>query len=617
MSFMFNPFPYDDYSAINRVPLSKETVSSCVSSVKSCGSVLAGRMAQLVREKGRPIVVGFDGFPSAEFLPFIETASQVLSSKEISVKTLRVDDAYKSSEEIEDLLSPCLPEDKEKDPVLLYGKLFKGTIEDIFDPKKLIDLKAALGAEDSSPSVTVLYGCGAGIQELRGYYDLFVYVDVIPKDVVLRFRNGRARNLGDGASRTYRERMRRYYYFDCEVCSSLRAEIVNGGFYDFYIASSDPSNPNMLPRAAFEEVCAELVKQPFRCKPVYNEGVWGGYLTMKERKLPSSMKNCAWVFDLIPLEVSLLVEVGTRLLDIPYALFVRKEGVRLMGRECVDLFGGYFPVRFNYDDTFHSNGNMSIQVHPGERHIKENFNEHGRQDESYYIVATGHGAKTYCGLKEGVKADEFWKAIDRTERDHVPMNYEEYVNSVRSVPGTQFLLPAGTIHASGRNQLILEIGSLTIGSYTFKLYDYLRKDLDGQPRPIHSYYGKQVLETSRDEAWVRENLVREPSVVAEGENWRELVVGEHELLYFSLRRLEFEDTIAQDTQGSFHVLVFVDGERAVVESLGDPSKCYTMNYLDMVVVPASVGAYRIRNLGDQPICVHKTQLKRPMSRRLP
>jgi hypothetical protein len=141
---MFNPFPYDDYSAINRVPLSKETVSSCVSSVKSCGSVLAGRMAQLVREKGRPIVVGFDGFPSAEFLPFIETASQVLSSKEISVKTLRVDDAYKSSEEIEDLLSPCLPEDKEKDPVLLYGKLFKGTIEDIFDPKKLIDLKAAL-----------------------------------------------------------------------------------------------------------------------------------------------------------------------------------------------------------------------------------------------------------------------------------------------------------------------------------------------------------------------------------------------------------------------------------------------------------------------------------------
>ncbi len=48
----------------------------------------------------------------------------------------------------------------------------------------------------------------------------------------------------------------------------------------------------------------------------------------------------------------------------------------------------------------------------------------------------------------------------------------------------QFMLPGGTIHASGRNQLILEIGSLTVGSYTFKLYDYLRADLDGTRRPI-------------------------------------------------------------------------------------------------------------------------------------
>lgn len=120
----------------------------------------------------------------------------------------------------------------------------------------------------------------------------------------------------------------------------------------------------------------------------------------------------------------------------------------------------------------------------------ENFDELGTQDEGYYIVATGHGAKTYCGLREGVDKDKFFEKIKQSEKEHTEIDYKQYVNGVDSVPGRQFLIPGGTIHASGRNQLILEIGSLTMGSYTFKLYDYLRKDLDGNPRPIHSYYGE-------------------------------------------------------------------------------------------------------------------------------
>ena len=55
--------------------------------------------------------------------------------------------------------------------------------------------------------------------------------------------------------------------------------------------------------------------------------------------------------------------------------------------------------------------------------------------------------------------------------------FEKYINAVPSIPGTQVMIPAGTVHASGRNQVILEIGSLTVGSYTYKLYDYLRADL--------------------------------------------------------------------------------------------------------------------------------------------
>ena len=81
------------------------------------------------------------------------------------------------------------------------------------------------------------------------------------------------------------------------------------------------------------------------------------------------------------------------------------------------------------------------------------------------------------------------------------------------------------------------------------------------------------------------------------------------MIYFSLRRLEFTEALHQNTQDCFHVLALVDGERVRVETDSDPARTYTMSYLDIVVVPASVGAYTIRNLGDQPVVIHKTTLK--------
>ena len=88
------------------------------------------------------------------------------------------------------------------------------------------------------------------------------------------------------------------------------------------------------------------------------------------------------------------------------------------------------------------------------------------------------------------------------------------------------------------------------------------------------------------------------------------VVGEHDLLYFSLRNLIFWEKIEDDTDGMFHVLALVDGEKVKVASQEDPEKYYIMNSLDIVVVPASLGKYTIENLGVGSVTVHKTMLKR-------
>jgi mannose-6-phosphate isomerase class I len=530
-----------------------------------------------------------------------------LKKLKIKVNVFNAAAYYKSSQKLDEMLADNLEEDLEKDPVLLFGKLFEGGYETLFDAAKLAGLEQTL---TNSDGVNIIYGAGTCFDEIRKLCDMTVYFDVTPKQAVLRVKNGSYKNLGDESARPFKVTMRRCYYYDFELAMHLRAKLLKEDLIDFYIASDNPKNIQLVPRQAFNAICSSLVNYPFRCKPVYLEGVWGGYYIQKLRDLPTAMKNCAWIFDLIPLEVSLLVEAGKNIVEIPFFTFVCKEGTALMGQECVDTFNGYFPIRFNYDDTYHSNGNMSIQLHPGKEYIRENFNEHGRQDESYYIIATGHGARTFVGHQEGVDADEFIEAAKKSETDFSPVDYEKYVNYVESKPGMQFLLPAGTIHSSGRNQLILEIGSLTVGSYTFKMYDYLRPDFDGVPRPIHTYHGERTLETSRTTSWVNDNLVQDPKKLRSGDGWAEYVVGEHDLLYFNLYRYEFEKRIEGNTEGVFHVLNLVDGEKVVIYSKANPELRYVQNYLDMVVVPANMGEYVIENLGDQPVCVHKTCLKK-------
>ena len=314
---------------------------------------------------------------------------------------------------------------------------------------------------------------------------------------------------------------------------------------------------------------------------------------------------------MIPMEVSIVAKLGDNEFEAPFFTFIQAMGEKLLGEQAYRQFGGYFPIRFNYDDTYHANGNMSVQCHPDEAYVVKNHGELGRQDESYYVCVTAQGAKTYLGFREEGSCEEFFEAARKAEKTHELIDYEKYINAVPSQPGTQVMIPAGTVHASGRNQVILEIGSLTVGSYTYKMYDYQRIDPQtGLPRPIHLKMGSRVIHGERTKEWVDNNLVNHGYTVREGADWKEIVVGEHDLLYFSLRNLIFWDRIEDDTDGLFHVLSLVDGEKVKVVSKADPSKFYIMNCLDIVVIPASLGAYTIENLGVGSVTVHKTMLKK-------
>ena len=615
MSFMYNPFPFDDPRPVNRPELSEKTVNSIISGgnqnvVKKFVATLADRAAK------EGVVVALDGYTTANWTVFVNLIARECCLLDLEFEAIDANAAtLKSGKEIDAIIDPLLIWDTKIDPTLLYGKVYKGGYQGLMDEARTEAFKKAVPASRQAGKISVVYGYGSLIPELRELYDVKVFFDLTPMKSMLRIRRGEYSNLGKERPGIINRTIRRCYYCDFECAVRNRHELWENNVPDWYVLDNDPQNLQLMPFGTFSDICAQLVKYPFRAKPCYLEGVWGGSYMKKLRKLPEEMRNAAWVFDFIPMEVSVVVEAGDEKLDINYCSFVHKEGVNLMGEDCVKKFEGYFPIRFNWDDSYHSTGNMSIQCHSGGEYNVKNYNEFGRQDESYYVVVTGHDAKTFIGFRDDADIPQFFRDIEAADTEHKPCDYMKYVSYEESKPGLQVMLPAGTIHSSGRNQVILEIGSLTIGSYTYKMYDYLRLDFDGKQRPIHTRLGEENVRQDRRYSVIHdpespEYIVQKPRLAASGEGWEEYILGENPQVYFSLRRLEFEKKCEQDTGGKlFHVLTLVDGDAVRVRSVRHPERYFDLQFMDIVCVPADMGRYVIENLGREPVMVHKTCLR--------
>ncbi|MBO4670713.1 MAG: phosphoheptose isomerase [Bacteroidales bacterium] len=612
---MYNPFPFHDPKPVNKPELSKKAIESIVAGgTPNVAKKFVAALADKARKEG--VIVAFDGYTSAKWDLMISLMSRECDLLGLELEAVDCNAAtLKDGKEIDAIIDPMLIWDTKIDPTLLYGKVYHGGYEGLVDQAKAEAFKAALPAKKAPGKIVAVYGYGCLIKEFRGLYDVKCFFDLTPMNTMLRIRAGEYANLGKKHTGIINRTIRRCYYCDFENAVQLRKALFAEGAIDWYFLDNDRAKLQMMPFSTFSEICAQLVKYPFRAKPCYLEGVWGGTYMKKLRNLPQEMRNAAWVFDFIPMEVSVLIEAGSEKLDINYCSFVHKEGEKLMGARCVAKYKGYFPIRFNWDDSYHSTGNMSIQCHSGGSYNTEHYNEFGRQDESYYVVVTGHEAKTFIGFRDDADIPAFFKEIEAADTEHKPCDYMKYVSYEESKPGLQVMLPAGTIHSSGRNQVILEIGSLTIGSYTYKMYDYLRLDFDGKQRPIHTRLGEINVRQDRRTSVIHdpdspEYIVQKPRLDAKGEGWEEYILGENPQMYISLRRLEFETRCEQDTKNEkFHVLTLVDGEKVRVRSIDHPERHYDMDFMDIVCVPADMGRYVIENLGKEPIRVHKTCLR--------
>ena len=401
----------------------------------------------------------YPGTDQAEILALFPHAELVIHADDLAILPAELD--AKIEHELTD------------DPV--FGIMTTWQMKNFYPEEALC---AARGKIDAvTDGLVLVYGVGASLVERA---DITIYADITRWEIQLRFRKGQDNWHTAMHDLPQRAKYKRGYFAEWRWGDRIKDKLLP--VFDYYLDTTSAGNPAIVPGTAYRDALSKAAAQPFRMVPYFDPGVWGGDWMKTHFDLPENGSNYAWSFDGVPEENSLLLDFGSCVVETPALNLVYAHPRELLGDRVHARFGKEFPIRFDMLDTMHGQ-NLSLQVHPLTEYIQSHFHMHYTQDESYYLLdAAGEAPCVYLGIKAGTKPEEMIDALQTAQNGGKPFPAEKFVNKIPVKKHDHVLIPAGTVHCSGADTMVLEI-SATPYIFTFKLWDWGRVDLDGKPPP--------------------------------------------------------------------------------------------------------------------------------------
>lgn len=542
-------------------------------SVQSGYETLAGQLAPKKK-------VILDGYIGVDWDEVITSLKRLLEKKGLRVATFNIKDFLKPEDEILNLVSPFLGGD---DPI--FGCRTDLKLLDYFKKEELYNLELY-----QSVDLNIIYGTGAALTHIDGF---LVYFDVPKNELQYRMRAQAINNLGFSLPKDAKQMYKHFYFVDWIVLNREKKRLLPQ--MDIVVDQQRPKEPTWIRGETLRKGFNRMSKSYFRVRPWFETGIWGGQW-MKDRfqDLNQNVPNYAWSFEMIVPENGLIFESDRTLLEVSFDMLMYQEKENVLGR-AVKRFGDEFPIRFDFLDTF-KGGNLSVQCHPSPDYIKQEFGENFTQDETYYILDAEDGAQVYLGFQESVDKHEFKQALEYSYNTKETLEVERFVQKFPSKKHDLFLIPHGTVHCSGTNNLVLEI-SATPYIFTFKMYDWQRMDLDGNPRPLNIERAMKNLNFERKGPEVSKSLISKPIVVDSGSDWKKIHLPTHPLHFYDIYRYDFETKANLITNSQCHILMLVEGEALELKVGNLPPQKF--HFAETFAVPAVAESYTLINRGSK------------------
>lgn len=581
------PLYEDAHNAQNRIDISQEARASIVMGTQAVIEEIARRICA----QGAPCRVAIDMWYGVDFAAIGAWLQEALG-QEAQVIASQV--MYRTPEEIAAYKQPFLTDDPG------FGWVNSGgTLQDLIDPEKLHGVAECLA--DASVT-TVVLGPGALMEGLS--YDLVFYAEKTRQRLLWQMWDGALVPFGQSTPAPDYH-WKEFYYCDYYLLDRQKKACIDR--MDAYIEANDSAALKLVPRAAYEEILETLVQYPVKEIKIFQPGPWGAYRYRDLFDVPGLACN-AWN-ELAGPELGMMIDIGREdTLTLPFvSLFRHAEA--FVGPYLNRTYPGLFPLDVWLDDGFFDKPTppertaMPIHNHPSTDYVGRHFNEPLGRYETYYICEAYEGANTLLGYSEDADMEQ-WERACRASNNLTPIeNWKDYLCRWDANVGDLFLIPPGTAHAHGGNQMVLEMDtcpSIAGTEYSFFTYDYARNSWDDRTKTMTGKPCKMHLEHSFDSDkfrrrdWVQSHLLAKPKVV----KWTRLYQMDRYAsvseMPFEIERFHFTEAAQNDTEGRFlHVLTLTIGTRVKVVSKANPDRYTEIERFQSCVVPAGFGAYEI------------------------
>lgn len=300
---------------------------------------------------------------------------------------------------------------------------------------------------------------------------------------------------------------------------------------------------------------------PLKFTPILKERIWGGNRLRTVLSKENSFEGVGESWEISTVEGSISVVANGTFKDTLLTDLIVNYSSDLLGHKVVRDFGLQFPILIKFLDAA---ANLSIQVHPDDRLAKERHDSLGK-NEMWYVMEASPEASLIVGFTPEMTPEKYQECIAKGTIEGVMEKHP-----VRS--GDAFFIEAGTVHAIGAGILLAEIQQTS--DVTYRVYDFNRKDAQGNLRELHTELAVDAInfKANSQEKCVYTSVSNTPNEI--------ITTPYFTTNYLPVQGEYLTDKVSQD---SFTVYICVQGSGEIQNSHGKVDFLYG----ETVLIPAN------------------------------